>query len=223
MMHRLTALVLALCVASVSADEPAKSPTDGVTFTKLAVFPERLDLSNRRDARRLIVTGTADDGRTFDLTAIAAFAPKSDAVAIDRDGFVVAAKAGETAVVVSAAGLNAEVPVRVHSAEKAPVHFIKDIEPVLAKAGCNQGACHGTPTGKDGFRLSLRGYDPVLDYQTLAREAGSRRVNPFDPEASLILLKGSGVSEIAPELWPLLLFLTAAMAVGVKRYRQTVD
>lgn len=38
-----------------------------------------------------------------------------------------------------------------------------------------------------------------------------------------ILLKGNGLTEIAPELWPLLLFLAIAMAVGVKRYRQTLD
>ena len=66
--------------------------------------------------------------------------------------------------------------------------------PALTKAGCNQGACHGTPTGKNGFRLSLRGYDAALDFQTLARENGTRRTNPFEPESSLILLKGTGLA-----------------------------
>lgn len=67
-----------------------------------------------------------------------------------------------------------------------------DVLPALAKAGCSQGACHGTPTGKNGFRLSLRGYDPALDWVSLTREIGTRRVNPLEPDASLILLKGSG-------------------------------
>jgi ABC-2 type transport system permease protein len=38
-----------------------------------------------------------------------------------------------------------------------------------------------------------------------------------------ILLKGNGIAEILPEVWPIALFLSVAMAVGVKRYRQTLD
>jgi len=38
-----------------------------------------------------------------------------------------------------------------------------------------------------------------------------------------ILLKGNGLVEIAPELWALIAFLVVAMAIGVKRYRQTLD
>ncbi|HEX6986739.1 MAG TPA: DUF1549 and DUF1553 domain-containing protein, partial [Planctomycetaceae bacterium] len=190
-------LAVALCVSSpLFADgpaatpaEPVTSPADGVTFTTLTVFPERLDLADGRDARRLIVTGTAADGRTFDLTAQAAFAPKTDAVSIDADGFVVPAAAGETAVVVSAAGLTAEVPVVVRSSERPPVHFIRDIEPILAKAGCNQGACHGSQQGKAGFKLSLRGYDPLFDYTALIDDVSGRRFNRAVPEQSLMLLK----------------------------------
>ncbi|MGC1275293.1 MAG: DUF1549 and DUF1553 domain-containing protein [Planctomycetaceae bacterium] len=194
MPHRLTALALALCVSSpLFADEPtaepATSPTDGVTFTKLTVFPERLELAGGRDARRLIVTGSTDDGRSFDLTAQAAFAPKGDAVTIDKDGYVVPAKAGETAVVVSVAGLNAEVPVAVKSAEKPPVHFIRDVEPILAKVGCNAGACHGAQAGKAGFKLSLRGYDTLFDYTALIDDVSGRRFNRAVPEQSLMLLK----------------------------------
>ena len=75
-----------------------------------------------------------------------------------------------------------------------PIRFADEVLPALTKAGCNQGACHGTPTGKNGFRLSLRGYNPNLDFLTLARENGTRRTNPVEPEASLILLKGTGRS-----------------------------
>ena len=75
---------------------------------------------------------------------------------------------------------------------EVPVSFTQEVQPILTRAGCNQGACHGTPTGKNGFRLSLRGYDPVLDETTLTREAMSRRLNPLQPDSSLLLLKGSG-------------------------------
>src|SRR5262249_54183456 len=75
-----------------------------------------------------------------------------------------------------------------------PIQFEHEVLPVLTKVGCNQGACHGTPTGKNGFRLSLRGYNVSLDFETLARENGARRTNPLAPEASLILLKGTGLT-----------------------------
>ena len=73
----------------------------------------------------------------------------------------------------------------------AVVSFHREVLPILTKAGCNQGACHGTPTGKNGFRLSLRGYDPALDQFTLLREIGGRRIDRLSPDASLILAKGS--------------------------------
>jgi hypothetical protein len=75
------------------------------------------------------------------------------------------------------------------------VSFRRDVIAALSRAGCSQGACHGSPQGKNGFRLSLRGYDPDLDYATLVREQGGRRVDRVNPESSLILLKGTGRTE----------------------------
>src|SRR3954467_10016663 len=77
--------------------------------------------------------------------------------------------------------------------EPAPVDFRTDVVAALSRAGCNQGACHGSPQGKNGFRLSLRGYDPDVDIATLTRGELGRRVNRAQPENSLILLKGTGV------------------------------
>ena len=72
------------------------------------------------------------------------------------------------------------------------VEFRRDAIAALSRAGCNSGACHGSPQGKNGFRLSLRGGDADLDYQTLVRDQGGRRVNLQSPNESLFLLKGSG-------------------------------
>ena len=72
---------------------------------------------------------------------------------------------------------------------KYPVSFRNHVVPVLTKAGCNSGPCHGAAAGKNGFKLTLRGYDPELDYLTLTRQAGARRINKVDPAASLMLLK----------------------------------
>jgi hypothetical protein len=72
-------------------------------------------------------------------------------------------------------------------AERIP--FREGVLAALSRQGCSAGACHGSPTGKGGFRLSLRGFDAVLDEQTLIREDFGRRVNPQDPDSSLLLLK----------------------------------
>jgi hypothetical protein len=80
----------------------------------------------------------------------------------------------------------------VASGEERPVTFDRDVMAVLSKAGCNLGACHGNANGKGGFKLSLRGEDPARDHAALTRDAMQRRVNIFDPEASLILAKPGG-------------------------------
>ncbi len=77
------------------------------------------------------------------------------------------------------------------SARSEEMFFRRDAMAVLSKAGCNAGACHGNATGKGGFKLSLRGQDPDLDWLALAREQGGRRVNLLQPENSLLLLKGT--------------------------------
>ncbi len=69
------------------------------------------------------------------------------------------------------------------------VRFDIEVEAVLAKAGCNMGACHGNLNGKGGFRLSLRGQSPHDDYQWLMKEYSRRRLNLMEPAQSLILLK----------------------------------
>jgi len=70
-----------------------------------------------------------------------------------------------------------------------PVSFQNDVMAVLSKAGCNQGVCHGNQNGKNGFKLSLRGEDPEFDLAALTRDMAGRRVNGFDADSSLILLK----------------------------------
>ncbi|WP_020468054.1 DUF1549 and DUF1553 domain-containing protein [Zavarzinella formosa] len=74
--------------------------------------------------------------------------------------------------------------------EDAPVSFRRQIVPILTVAGCNAGACHGTPSGKNGFKLSLRGFDPAADFLQLTRDLSGRRTNAAEPDKSLVLLKG---------------------------------
>ena len=74
-------------------------------------------------------------------------------------------------------------------AEHREVSFTNDIMPILSKAGCNSGGCHGALAGKAGFRLSLFGYDPASDHLAITRESLGRRVDLAKPAASLLLTK----------------------------------
>src|SRR6266404_5276759 len=76
--------------------------------------------------------------------------------------------------------------------DSRPVDFRTDVIAALSRAGCNQGACHGSPNGKNGFRLSLRGADPAADRLALTRDQFGRRSDRLDPAASLILHKALG-------------------------------
>jgi len=86
------------------------------------------------------------------------------------------------------AGLNAQDPANMPTPEGG-WNFRNHVIPVLTKSGCNQGACHGALAGKGGFKLTLRGYDPEVDYDVLTRQSVGRRINLADPANSLILRK----------------------------------
>ncbi|MBI1841402.1 MAG: DUF1553 domain-containing protein [Verrucomicrobia bacterium] len=88
-------------------------------------------------------------------------------------------------VAVALAGLSA-----VAGADNPPA-FRTGVLPLLTKAGCNAGACHGAATGQGGFKLSLLGYDPEEDYERITRERGGRRIDRAAPAESLLLRKSS--------------------------------
>jgi hypothetical protein len=100
---------------------------------------------------------------------------------------------GQTDLRVSYKGRKLSVPLVVSNAtNQPPISFKVDVMPVFMKAGCNAGSCHGSSRGKDGFRLSLFGFDPEGDYYRLTREQIGRRINLAIPEESLIIQKGLG-------------------------------
>jgi hypothetical protein len=98
---------------------------------------------------------------------------------------VLAVSAAAGALAVAGASLTAQVP------EQPRVTFLRDVAPILNKAGCTAGACHGAAKGKNGFKLSLRGYDPRFDYEALLYDLAGRRFNRADPGRSLMLAKPS--------------------------------
>lgn len=161
----------------------------------IEVLPAKIALDGPRATQQLVVTAKYADGTSRDLTAFAAYAMK-DAGIVDVDaGMLRARKSGNSEVTVSVGGKEAKLPVVVQKAEDGrKVSFRNEVIASLNVGGCNMGACHGTPSGKNGFRLSLRGFDPVLDFQQLTRDVWGRRTDAHDPWASLLLQKGLGRS-----------------------------
>jgi hypothetical protein len=160
----------------------------------LIVQPETINLIGPRSTQQIVVTGRYADGTVRDLTPICdVTAEIAGVVEIGSGGFLAPRKDGATALIVKAGSQTCRVPVTVKDVGKPqPISFRHQMVAALNVGGCNMGACHGTPSGKNGFRLSLRGYDPAADYLQLTRDVLGRRTDRQDPEASLILRKALG-------------------------------
>ncbi len=158
----------------------------------LAVYPPTIALETQRDRQTFVVQFTEPNGITRDVTAAAKI--DVDAKLVKRDGYTLTPLAdGATTLTATHAGLTVKVPVTVTKvAEDRPISFKLDVMPIFLRAGCNSGGCHGAARGKDGFRLSLFGFDPDGDYQRLCREFSGRRINLALPRESLLLEKSTG-------------------------------
>jgi hypothetical protein len=158
------------------------------------VEPASITLTGPRSVQQIIVTGRYADGTTRDLTPLCEYASeRPDVMAVAAGGFVAPLQDGATALVVRAADQSARVPASVKDFTRPQsVSFRQQMIAALNVGGCNAGACHGTPSGKNGFRLSLRGYDPAADYLQLTRDVFGRRTDRLDPEESLIYQKALG-------------------------------
>jgi hypothetical protein len=192
-------LVFALVLASAPALTAAPPTGDDRAAlvgqpTELVVAPATVTLSGPRDVRQLVVTGKYADGSVRDLTrAVEVSIDKPEVLHVAEGLFVRGAMDGSATLSVTAGGKAVKVPIAVADLDAVrPVSFRNDVIAAFNVGGCNAGACHGTPSGKNGFKLSLRGFDPAADYLQLTREQFGRRTDKHDPDAALILLKGLG-------------------------------
>ncbi|MFQ5734222.1 MAG: DUF1549 domain-containing protein [Planctomycetaceae bacterium] len=182
----LAALILFAGLSCVSAFAADAKPAS------IKVFPADVQLTTARDRQSLVVQAIYGDGITRDVTKAAKLTLKNPAPATINGTTLYPAADGKTELTVSYGGFTAAVPVTVERAKTdRPISFKLDVMPVFMKAGCNQGSCHGAARGKDGFRLSLFGFDPDGDYHRLTREIPGRRINLALPQDSLLLTKTS--------------------------------
>jgi len=189
----ISALLLPQINSAAESNAPAQAALESIvvgTPQRIEVFPSSFKLSKARHQMHLVVSGHYAHGIVQDLTRSAEFSSSDEEIVRIEDGVASPAANGKAEIIVRAGGQEVRVPIEVGGQESTnPVSFTYETLVALSKNGCNSGACHGSPSGKGGFRMSLRAYDPELDRNTLIREAYNRRTNAFDPDASLLLRK----------------------------------
>ena len=160
---------------------------------RLDLFPPEIQLRTNTARQQVVVVATRPDGVTEDVTAKAKLTAADARIAAVENAVLRPLANGQTTLRAEYDGQAATTTLAVTDvAVTPPISFRHDVMPVFMRAGCNTGACHGSARGKDGFRLSLFGFDPEGDYFRLTRELGYRRVNLAMPEDSLVLQKALG-------------------------------
>jgi Protein of unknown function (DUF1549)/Protein of unknown function (DUF1553) len=166
----------------------------GSQETALWIEPSAVGLVGRSARQQLAVTQTLDDGSVRDVTSRCRFTVEPAGIAdVTAGGVVLPRRDGAAVVRVAFGAHTASLSLSVERAEwDRAICFRTDVVPLLSKAGCNMGACHGNLNGKGSFRLSLRGDDPAFDHQSLTHDGSGRRLSRMLPERSLIVMKPTG-------------------------------
>jgi hypothetical protein len=195
--YLLIGLFVSLACTSTVAEEaggraPEKLP-EGRSLVRIEAVPASVELKTPYDYRQLLITGELDSGERVDVTRLVQAEVPEAVVSLSPNGQVRPKADGAGELKLSLNGQTAVVPVAV-SGQTQPyaVSFVRDVQPVLSKLGCNAGTCHGAAQGKNGFKLSLRGYDPLFDHRALTDDLAGRRFNRAAPDQSLMLLKPTG-------------------------------
>ena len=193
-MKSLPSLLLAavITLGGAAAAAPAANPPEaetlpvGAAVRALTITPATLRLDGAFDAIQLLVTAELADGSRIDATRLARFTVDPKVGAVSPAGLASPTGNGRTALEASLGGRTASVALEVVNYDPAAkVDFLRDVNPVLSQLGCSSGPCHGAKDGKAGFKLSLRGYDPIFDVRSLVDDHAGRLGN----------LKGNGAQK----------------------------
>jgi Protein of unknown function (DUF1549)/Protein of unknown function (DUF1553) len=171
---------------------PLPGPAD---VLKLEVHPDAIAFRGADDSTQLVLTGSVAGGKLVDLTSDVKYEIDDPKVArITSTGRVVPLGNGRTTVTASYGDKVVHLPVSAAQCDvNLPINFTNQIVPVFTKLGCNAGGCHGKASGQNGFKLSLLGFEPQVDYNALVKEDRGRRIFPAAPDHSLLLEKASGI------------------------------
>jgi hypothetical protein len=154
-------------------------------FESLHVYPGEIKMNSAAAYQNIVAVAQRSDGVTVDVTEQVEWKLAEPTVAKIESFQLKPLADGQTKLIANWQGFTAETALTVTDAAKPrPISFAQDIMPVLTRTGCNTGSCHGAARGKDGFRMSLFGFDPQGDYQRITREIGVRRINLAIPDQS---------------------------------------
>jgi len=171
----------------------AESLPKGAKIASLEVNPKTIKLGKPTEYAQILITARLSDGTAADVTRMAKIQAQGIEASISPRALVRPKVDGKGTLLLTVADQKVEVPMEVTGTEAVfNPDYVRDVMPVLSKAGCNMGTCHGSKDGKNGFKLSLRGYDPIYDVTAFSEELWSRRANVAEPTHSLMLLKASG-------------------------------
>ncbi|MDX2039153.1 MAG: DUF1549 and DUF1553 domain-containing protein [Isosphaeraceae bacterium] len=197
--------------AGPAAAEPQPPAPPAVVLRSSA---ERVALRPDDFGTQVVVTAS-DTGA--DVTSKAVWKVEPSTIATVDAGYLRPVAGGSGKVVADYQGAKLEIPLEVDAAAR-PWSFADDVVPLLTRAGCNVGGCHGRGEGQNGFKLSLFGYDAEGDHIQITRADGGRRISRVDPAASLLILKataamphqgGRRIEPGSPEHRTLLAWITA--------------
>ncbi len=199
--HTSTVLLLLALLASSTGTLRAEQDLEldeaipsGRKLTAIEAFPDSIELTNRYSYRQVVLTGTLDSGERLDVTRLASVEGDLGLVSVSPTRIVRAVKDGDATLRFKVEDLHVDIPVKVSGREETfTADYIQHIQPILSKVGCNGGTCHGSLKGKNGFKLSLRGFDYAYDHTAITDDHGGRRFNRAAPVRSLFLMKTSGV------------------------------
>jgi hypothetical protein len=191
--------VAALCYSSGHTSGQDKAPANpalpgAAEVQALSVFPDKVHLKGEDDSLQLVVTGNVSGMKTQDLTGDVKYqVADAKVVRVTPEGRILPLANGTTQVTAVYGDKKISVEVKTESCDvNLPINFTNHIVPIFTKLGCNSGGCHGKSGGQNGFALSLLGFVPELDYQSLVKDARGRRLFPSSPDNSLLLLKAAG-------------------------------
>jgi WD40 repeat protein/mono/diheme cytochrome c family protein len=172
-----------------------ETPPPGARLVGLEVSPEKVRLTQSFEYTQILVTARLESGDRIDVTRQIQAQVPANLVDLSPTGVVWPKADGQGTIQLSLAGQSLSLPVEVTGvAVGSHSDFIQDVNPVMSKLGCNAGTCHGAAQGKNGFKLSLRGYDPILDVRGLTDDHASRHVNLASADDSMMLLKPTGAA-----------------------------
>ncbi len=191
----LAALVfLAVSASAAETMQPAAELPEvlpaAAEVAEIHVEPKELKLNGPTAYLQVLVTATMKDGTVADATRSVQW--QAEGVEVSSSGILTAKAdgAGKLRAVLGSVSVETPVTVSATGTQSVP-DYIRDVTPVISRMGCNAGTCHGAKEGKAGFKLSLRGYDPIYDIRAFTDDIKGRRTNVASADESLMLLKGT--------------------------------